>query len=77
MVKYRLLPVSYALYLQGILGPQVHRHLGLVPSVGENGHSVHGPVIVDYQKAISIPGGVPDVGTGLGALCRLADAESA
>ena len=44
-----VLAVFYALYLQGILGPQVYRHLGLVPSVGENSHCIHGPVIVDHQ----------------------------
>lgn len=72
-----ILPVSYALDLQGILGPQVHSYFGLVPSIGENRHSVHGPIVVDYQKTVSVPGGVPDVGPGLGSLDKLADAERA
>ena len=72
-----VLPISYALYLQCILGPQVHRYLGIVPSVGENGHSIHGPIIVDYQQAISVPGAVLDVGSRLGALGRLAEGEVA
>jgi hypothetical protein len=64
-----VISIFYAVYLQGIPGPQINRYLGILSHIGENGHSVHGPVVVNDQKAIAIAFAVANVGSGFGAAC--------
>ena len=50
----------------GAIGAEVYDQQGLNILVGQHGHGIHGPVVMDGEETIAVSLSVPDIGSCLG-----------